>query len=113
MTTKTKQALAWIAQGKPYKEMAADLGLTNAQCSQLIDNLRTRGYIQTVPISYQLTDKGRERHEHVPKSPPEVLERQRMHYHKRMARQNVSPEKIVAYAKRSLPNSVFALGESL
>ena len=109
MTTKTKQALAWIALGKPYKEMAKDLGLTQPQCSQLIENLRKHGYIRTVPATYQLTDKGRARHEHVPKTPPKILERRRMNYHKRLARQEISPEKIVAYAKRSQPNSVFNL----
>jgi DNA-binding MarR family transcriptional regulator len=109
MTTKTKQALAWIALGKPYKEMAKDLGLTQSQCSQLIDNLRVHGYIETVPATYQLTDKGRARHEHVPKTDPKILERQRRNYHKRLARQEVSPEKIVAFAKRSQPNSVFNL----
>lgn len=107
--TKTKQALAWIALGKPYKEMAHDLGLTPSQCSQLIDNLRVHGYIETVPATYQLTEKGRARHDHVPKTNPKILERQRRNYHNRMARQEVSPEKIVDYAKRSQPNSVFAL----
>lgn len=106
--TKTKQALAWIAQGKPYKQMAADLGLTQKELSMLMTNLRNRGYIEIVPVTYRLTEKGKERNEFVPKTPPEILALHRRIY--RMTVEHESSEKIVAHARRSQPNSVFKLG---
>lgn len=101
--TKTKKALLWLAEGKPRKDMEADLGLTAEECRQLINNMRKSGYIEP---AYQLTEKGQQRSQHVPKTPPEILEAQRQFY--RMDRPQ-SAQKAVAHAKRSQPNSVFAL----
>lgn len=106
--TKTKQALAWIALGKPYKTMAAELGLTTKELSILMTNLRNRGYIEIVPVTYRLTKKGQERKDYVPKTPPEILELHRRIY--RMTAEHESSAKVVARARRSQPNSVFNLG---
>lgn len=102
--TKTKRALEWIAQGRPRKDMEADLGLTAKECRILIKNMRRSGYIEP---AYQLTDKGEQRNQHTPKTDAEVLAAQREFY--RLGKPE-STEKMIVRAVRSQPNSVFAMG---
>lgn len=109
--TKTKKALLWLTEGRPRKYMEADLGLTAEECRQLINHLRKSGYIEP---AYQLTEKGHERSQFVPKTPPEVLAMQRKSQRRAYVEDRPnSPESIkrmVSTAKLSQPNSVFALG---
>ena len=105
--TKSKQALAWIALGKPRSCMAADLGLTTQEAKQMINYLQRRGYIQAIPATYTLTERGQERVEYEPTSANQARAHQRMLY--RMRNQE-STEKMVAKTRRSQPNSVFQLG---
>lgn len=109
--TKTKKALLWLAQGKPRKDMEADLGLTTRQCTNLIDHLRVSGYIEPLPLTYSLTEKGKKRAEHAPKTKEKVLEVQREYQRKRYWKDRKEPtQNSVSHAVRTQPNSVFALG---
>ena len=108
--TKTKRALLWMEQGKPFKDMAADLGMTPKECRTLVNNLLGWGYIQSVPIAYQLTEKGQERASHVPKSTPKTLAHQRM---RRQMDKPESTEKMVARVMRMPNNFVFSQGAQL
>jgi predicted transcriptional regulator len=109
--TKTKQALAWIALGRPRSTMGADLGLTPMECKQLIGYLMKFGYIRSIPVpTYELTERGQERAAYVPTSSAQARA------HQRMLRRMDKPEstdKMVAKARRSQPNSVFNLGAQL
>jgi predicted transcriptional regulator len=106
MTTKTKQALAWLALGKPRASMAADLGITPQEAKQMINYLQRRGYIQAIPATYALTERGQERAAYVPTSTNQARAHQRMLH--RMKSQE-SAEKMVARAKRSPSNFIFNL----
>jgi DNA-binding IclR family transcriptional regulator len=105
--TKTKRALIWMEQGKPFKDMAADLGMTQKECRTLINNLMAWGYIQSVPIAYELTEKGQERSQYVPKSKPKTLAHQRMRH---QMDKPEDTEKMVARARRMPNNFVFSQG---
>lgn len=103
MTTKTKKALAWIAEGKPRKDMETDLGLSADERRMLMNSLLKHGYVEP---AYVLTEKGRQRVEHMPKSDPKRLAYWRDHYYRSKP---ATAEQTVDRAKR-IPNSVFALG---
>lgn len=105
--TKSKQALAWIALGRPRASMAAELGITPQEAKQMINYLQRKGYIQAVPATYALTERGQERADYVPTSSNQARAHQRMLH--RMKSQE-STEKMVARARRSQPTSVFNLG---
>ena len=105
--TKTKRALLWMQEGKPFKDMAADLGMTEKECRTLVNNMMGWGYIQAVPLAYALTEKGKERSQHVPKSKPKTLEYQRM---RSQMDKPESTEKMVARAKRMPNNFAFHQG---
>lgn len=104
MNSKTKRALAWLAEGHMRKDMAVELGLTGEECRQLISNMQRSGYIAK---AYVLTDKGQQRAEHIPKSDPKELAQWRDYYYRTKP---LTADKSVELAKRSVPNSVFALG---
>jgi predicted transcriptional regulator len=90
--------------------MAEDLGLTQTECRYLLNNLLKAGYIQPVPLAYELTEKGHERAKYVPKSSPQTLA------HQRMLRSMDKPEdtdKMVARAKRMPNNFAFHQGAQL
>lgn len=103
--SKTKEALAWMAAGGLRKDMEADLGISNEQCRQLLNYMRRCGYIEP---AYVLTDKGHERKEHVPKSNPRDLADWRAYYHRKKQAEAEKP--IDRVVRRTIPNSVFALG---
>ena len=104
MTTKTKRALALIAQAKSRKGIEEALDLSAEERRVLVNNLLKFGFIEA---GYVLTEKGRQWLEFVPKTKPKQLAARRAYYYRSKP---ASAETIVARAK-SLPNSVFALGD--
>jgi len=108
--TKVKKALAWIALGRPRSTMAADLGMTETECRYLLNNMLKAGYIQPLPLAYELTEKGQERSAYVPSSSAQARA-----YQRRLYRMNnpEDTEKMIARVLRNPINSVFAQGAQL
>lgn len=102
---KTKRALAWMAKGGLRKDMAADLGLTDEECTVLIKNMSAYGYIER---AYVLTERGQARADYVPKNSPRAQQYLRDYYYRN--KEKTTGDQVVAAVKRSVPNSVFALG---
>jgi len=100
--TKAKRALAVLSSGnKTVQQLKEELGIDGAEYRALVEYLQMRGYIETIPLSYQLTSDGWKRHEFKPKSSPAKIAQ----VHKRN-------QAVRAKAKQAsqIPNSVFQLG---
>lgn len=81
--------------------------MTETECRYLLNNLMKAGYIQPLPLAYELTEKGHERTAYVPSTSAQARAHQRMLYR---LNKPEDTEKMVAKTRRSQPNSVFNLG---
>lgn len=98
--TATKQFLRIMATGEPQsiKAMVKLTGLSEQKVKETIAHMRQFGYLESSPVTYQITDKGIERSMFEPKVPSQPRKRQ------------PKPVDAVGHAIRNQPNSVFALG---
>jgi DNA-binding IclR family transcriptional regulator len=108
MTTKTKTVLARLAEGpKTFKDIVDGLDMDETDMRRLIGYLQKRGYIETVPLTYQLTSAGEKRHAFKPKSSPQKIARVHARNQAIRARERMD----IASVSHRQPNSVFALGQ--
>lgn len=107
--TKAKRALAVLSSGnKTVQQLKDEMGIDGAEYRALIEYLQMRGYIETIPLSYQLTPEGVKRHNFKPKSSPQKIAQ--VHKRNQAVRAKAKQESQISNAIHSQPNSVFALG---
>ena len=108
MTTKTKQVLARLSEGpKTFKDITDGLEMDENDMRRLIGYLQKRGYIETVPLAYQLTSAGEKRHKFKPKTPAKKIAQS----HKRNQAIRARERMDIASVSDRQPNSVFALAQ--
>jgi len=108
MTTKTKQVLASLSEGpKTFKDIIDGLDLDETEMRRMIGYLQKRGYIETVPLTYQLTTAGEKRHKFKPKTPARKIAQS---HQRNQAMRSKERMDLASVATRQ-PNSVFALAQ--
>lgn len=106
--TKTKQVLARLSEGpKTFKDIVEGLEMDETEMRRMIGYLQKKGYIETVPLTYRLTNEGVERHKFKPKSSPEKIARS----HRRNQAIRAKEQADIASVRHRQPNSVFALAQ--
>lgn len=106
--TKTKQVLARLSEGpKTFKDIVDGLEMDETEMRRMIGYLQKRGYIETVPLTYQLTNDGMKRHKFTPKSSPKKIAQ----VHKRNQAIRAKEQLDIATVRHRQPNSVFALAQ--
>lgn len=106
--TKTKQVLARLSEGpRTFKDIWEGLEMDETEMRRIIGYLQKRGYIETVPLTYQLTGDGMKRHKFKPKTSPEKIAKS----HKRNQAIRAKEKLDIATVRHRQPNSVFALAQ--
>ena len=101
--TKTKKVLSCLIEGgKTYSDIRDEVGLSETDLRRVIGYLQKRGYIETIPLSYELTQYGKARHEYKPKSSPKKIAQ--------VAARNKRVRESRSATYSMGPNSVFQLG---
>lgn len=108
--TRTRKILKLLAEGPALtvEEMSEHLGMPVKSVRISIAEMRQRGYIESRPSTYVITDVGHSWHKTVPKTSAEEFARRVIK--NRQNRQRREAQTTTDYAIRKVPNSVFALG---